>query len=252
MDSDNVSGHPRIYGPVATVLLTVGVFLVAQIVSGLLLSIIPIARGWDEARVTEWLENDVLAIASYLMLSAIVTVWMLSVLLKRRGASLRTLGLNKLQVKYVGYALGGFAVYFLLFIVGRILAKAIAPGLDVDQEQDIGFKPGIRGPGLGLVFACLVILPPLTEEIVMRGFLYGGLRGRLSVPVATLITSLIFGLAHLGGAKEGVIWIAALDTFILSLVLCHLREKTGSLWPPIGVHMIKNALAFTVLFIVSR
>jgi len=53
----------------------------------------------------------------------------------------------------------------------------------------------------------------------------------------------------LSGSGEPLLWIAALDTFILSFVLIYLKEKTGSLWPPIGLHMLKNSLAFISIFI---
>jgi membrane protease YdiL (CAAX protease family) len=33
------------------------------------------------------------------------------------------------------------------------------------------------------------------------------------------------------------------------MVLAYLREKTGSLWPPIGLHALKNFVAFMALFV---
>ena len=39
-----------------------------------------------------------------------------------------------------------------------------------------------------------------------------------------------------------------LDTFILSLVLIYLREKTGGLWASITLHAFKNGVAFVALF----
>ena len=144
--------------------------------------------------------------------------------------------------------LGGFAAYFVLYIVGLVIAKALVPSLNLEQEQEIGFSTNTQGAALLPVFISLVILPPITEEIVARGFLFGGLRTKLPFAVAATITSVLFAAAHLGEASEGLLWIAAVDTFILSLVLCYLREKTGSLWPSIGVHALKNGLAFIVLF----
>lgn len=246
------NGTKRLYGPVAAVLCTIGIYLAAQIIAGIVIAIVPLIQGWEEAQVADWLENNPLAISSYMAIVALASLVMLSILLKRRGGNFRALGLNTLQLKYTGYALSGFAAYFVLYILASTLIKALVPGYNPDQEQDTGFKAGIKGPALMLAFVCLVILPPLVEEIVMRGFLYGGLRTKLSMYWSTLITSFIFGVAHLGGGKEGILWVAAVDTFILSIVLCYLREKTGSLWPSIGVHMIKNALAFTVLFIITR
>jgi membrane protease YdiL (CAAX protease family) len=60
--------------------------------------------------------------------------------------------------------------------------------------------------------------------------------------LAILITSTLFGLIH--GA-----WNVGIDTFALSIVLCVVRLKTGSLWASILIHMTKNAIAFYLLFI---
>lgn len=245
------SDQPRLYGPLASVLLTVFLFLGSQITAGLLLGLLPLLQGWDTAKTANWLNHNTWAMGSYMILAAAVTLSGLHFLLKRRGLHFRALGLNTFQVKYLGYAAGGFIGYFLLNILVRMFVAAFTT-INIDQEQDVGFQPGAHNSLLILVFACLVILPALAEEIVMRGFLFGGLRARLPFLQAAFITSVIFGAAHLAGAKEGLLWIGAIDTFVLSLVLCYLREKTGSLWPGIGVHMIKNALAFTVLFIVMN
>ena len=65
----------------------------------------------------------------------------------------------------------------------------------------------------------------------------------------TLVTSVIFGALHTLTGKDGLLWIAAIDTFALSLVLCYLREKTGNLYASMGVHAIKNGIAFLALFV---
>ncbi len=136
----------------------------------------------------------------------------------------------------------------VLYIAVLIAAKTLVPSLDIEKEQDIGFDRSIKGLSLLPAFITLVIIPPITEEIVARGFLFGGLRTKLPFISSAIITSAMFAAAHIGGAKEGLLWVAAVDTFILSLILCYLREKTGSLWPPIVVHMLKNGLAFFILF----
>jgi hypothetical protein len=87
----------------------------------------------------------------------------------------------------------------------------------------------------------------------MRGFLFSSLKRGMTVVVAAIVTSSIFAIAHLQfGSDAPLLWLAAIDTFVLSLVLCYLRQKTGSLWPCIGLHMIKNGLAFTVLFLIPE
>ena len=91
-------------------------------------------------------------------------------------------------------------------------------------------------------------LPPIGEETLMRGYLYSGLRSRLHFWPALLITSLLFGVAHLSTGVSGPLWAAAVDTFILSAVLVYLREKTGALYAPIMLHGLNNLVAFFAHF----
>jgi hypothetical protein len=85
---------------------------------------------------------------------------------------------------------------------------------------------------------------------MVRGFLYSSLKKALPVVWAVVLTSGIFAIAHLsGGGATGPLYIAALDTFVLSLVLIYLREKTGGLWASITLHAIKNGIAFMALFV---
>ena len=85
---------------------------------------------------------------------------------------------------------------------------------------------------------------------MVRGFLFTGLTQKMNVVLAAIVTSIIFAAAHLQwGSGAPLLWAAAADTFTLSMVLVWLRHKTGSLWPGIGVHFIKNGIAFLALFV---
>jgi membrane protease YdiL (CAAX protease family) len=151
----------------------------------------------------------------------------------------------------IGYALAGFGAYFIIYalLVFNIMSQ-LFPQIDTDQKQELGFSTSLAGPELIFVFFSLVILPPLVEELLVRGFLYTGLRSKLPVIYAAVITSIVFAAAHLQwGSGNALLWTAAADTFVLSMVLIWLRQKTGSLWPGIGAHFIKNGIAFLALFI---
>jgi membrane protease YdiL (CAAX protease family) len=76
------------------------------------------------------------------------------------------------------------------------------------------------------------------------------LKKGLNVFWACAITSSLFAIAHLQvGSGEPLLWSAAVDTFVLSLILIYLREKTGSLWTSVGLHSLKNFIAFLGLFV---
>ena len=93
-----------------------------------------------------------------------------------------------------------------------------------------------------MAFLTLVVIAPVAEETIFRGYLLGKLRKFVPVWLAILATSVLFGAVH--GA-----WNLAIDTFALSVVMSLLRQNTGSLWASILLHMTKNGIAFYILFI---
>ena len=79
-----------------------------------------------------------------------------------------------------------FAVLFSVFIV-------------TPEQEDIGEELGIGDENLAVaVIAVLLIvaLAPVSEELFFRGFVYGGLRSKLSFWPALVIAGLIFGSIH--------------------------------------------------------
>lgn len=141
----------------------------------------------------------------------------------------------------IGLAPVGFIIYFIASGLLVYLASQII-GFDMSQAQDTGFHRLSQIYEYALAFVTLIVIAPLAEEILFRGFLYGKLRKRLPVWVAVLVTSLLFGVVH--GQ-----WNVGVDVFALSLVLCGLRETTGSIWAGVLLHMLKNSVAFFIVFI---
>ena len=155
----------------------------------------------------------------------------------------KLLGVNlPLRLRDIGLAAVAFVVYVSLALWAMELVSILLPSLNLDQPQDIGIKTLNSGYGFALAFVTFVVLAPLAEELLFRGYLFGNLRRILPFGVAALITSALFGFIHFQ-------WNVGIDVFILSLVLCYLREKTQRLWPSVVLHMGKNFLAFATLFI---
>lgn len=205
---------------------------------------------WGDVAARHWLNGAVSAQFVYIVLVEFLTVGAIVGFMRARHTSVRAIGLNKPNLGHIGLALLGFGAYFLLYIAAAALASVLVPSLDFEQKQQLGFDAARSTTDLVLTAISLVVLPPLAEEIVFRGFLYSGLRRRFRVWPAALITSLLFGMGHLQFASgEPLLWVAMLDTCVLSLVLCYVRERGGSLWPGIFIHATKNAVAFSALFL---
>ncbi|HET7059761.1 MAG TPA: CPBP family intramembrane glutamic endopeptidase [Candidatus Saccharimonadales bacterium] len=250
-DSSN-SRVPRVpWNPWLGVLFVVVIYYVAEIVGGLVVSAYPYLHHWSHSRAVDWLTNSTIAQFIYILLAEGVILGALYFFLKGYRSSFKTIGLKRPRWRDAAYGLMAVPAYYLFYLLSVGVVTHFVPGLNVDQSQQIGFTDVQGALALVLTFISLVVLPPLTEEIMVRGFLYSSLKKGLPTLAAVLGTSLIFAAAHLPeGGAAGPLYIAALDTFILSLVLIYLREKTGGLWASITLHAIKNGIAFVSLFII--
>lgn len=238
------------WGPVAAIIVVFAIYLLSQAIAIILLSIYPGLRHWSTAEAKNWLSNSNYAQFVLTVLVESIALGMLALFLRYRKTNFRSLGLkDHPRLTDLGYMLIGLGIYLFTYYVFVIVVQRIVPSLNVNQKQDLGFSTSTTGNQLWLVFISLVILPPIIEEILFRGFLYTGLRTKLHKITAAVITSAIFASLHLIEGTSGILWIAGLDTFILSLVLVYLREKTDKLWAPMGLHMTKNFLAFATLFL---
>jgi membrane protease YdiL (CAAX protease family) len=233
--------------PLASIVAIIVVFFVSQIGAGVIISLYPSLKNWTAEQGTDWLQTSVFAQFIYILLAETFAVWLVTWLLRRARVGLQGIGLKRPAWRDIVYALAGYGVYFLSYIV-IILVAGHFSNLNVDQQQQIGFD-GALGSQLYLVFISLVVLPPIAEEIMFRGFLFSSLRRKFRLRYAVILTSILFGIAHLQfGSGAPLLWVAAIDTFVLSCVLCTLREKTGSLWASIMLHALKNSIAFIALF----
>jgi membrane protease YdiL (CAAX protease family) len=239
------------WGPVSAILVAVATYVGASIVSGLLLDWYASSQHWSTARANDWLSNSILAQFLYVLITEGITIGAVLFFLHTKHAGLRVLGWMRFKIRDLGYAFGGAFVYYALYFVALAILLHITH-INADQKQNIGFQNVVGTGQLLMTFASLVALPPLVEETVFRGFLFGGLKTKFPVKIAAVFTSILFAAPHLlEGGGSGPLWVAGVDTFVLSIVLCYLREKTGSLWAGMLVHMLKNGIAFYSLFIVA-
>lgn len=183
------------------------------------------------------------------VLAAVVYVLTLGILiglpwwLKRRRTSRQDIGLTGLPTWLdLGLGPAGFVVYLLASAAVVALVSALVPAFDSTQAQETGFEGLTMQYEYLLAFATLVVLAPIAEEILFRGYLYGKLRKNIPLLPAIIVTSLLFGFVHFQ-------WNVGVDVFVLSVVACILREITGTIWAGILLHMIKNGVAFYFLFI---
>jgi len=90
----------------------------------------------------------------------------------------------------------------------------------------------------------IVVLAPVFEELLFRGFLFKGLReSKAGKWGAIIITSVIFAIIHI---------INVVPILILGLLFGLAREKTGTVYVPITMHVLNNFVALLLLMMFVR
>lgn len=174
---------------------------------------------------------------------AILIVLGLPWLARRRPTTKVELGLQRLPTWIdIAWVPAGAVAYIALTALVAAFAAAFMPFVDYNQAQDTGFAGISGGLEYVLAFVSLVVVAPVAEEVLFRGYLFGKLQKYAPVWLAVVITSLLFAAVHFQ-------WNVGLDVFALSIVMCLARIISGSLWPSILIHMLKNGTAFYFLFI---
>lgn len=242
--------HGVTWGPISAVFISILAFVSGFLLAGALIYFVANIFGHASEQTETWL-SSVSGQFVYVLLAEGLIVACVAWFLHFRKTTLRALGYRrKPQLSDAGLAVIAFVTYFIVLVVATALAGNLL-GIDTAQKQELGFDDvaGLREKLMA--FVSLVVLPPLVEETLFRGFLYTGLRKKFPFVVTTVVVSVLFATLHLfgGSSGEGLLWIAGIDTLLLSLALCYLREKTGNLWAPIMVHALKNSLAFLLLYV---
>jgi membrane protease YdiL (CAAX protease family) len=175
----------------------------------------------------------------------------LALLWFRRGLTPRDAGLTRAgkplgYLVGVGLLLGGFSS----FLIGMVFAvHAVVPlgeGLTGWQELRLATRDTAFYVEL---LATSIIIPPLVEEIMARGYMrlrlvesYGRIGG-------VILTGLVFALAH-GKfiSTDPLLAIFMIVLIVSSISWAYIAQTTGSLIPPMIAHAITNTFATVVLF----
>lgn len=175
------------------------------------------------------------------------------VLIWRKRASKKTLGITRLP-SWSDIGLGVLSVlpYYLVSAAVLYLGIEVLQVIDPTVGQQVGFENLTLRIEYLVAFVTLVVMAPLAEELLFRGYFLGRLQEKTGKWLAVIITAVAFGLIHVPGVTDsGIVlqWGAAADTFAMGLVAGSLRVLSGSIWAGVLLHSIKNGIAFYFLFV---
>jgi hypothetical protein len=179
--------------------------------------------------------GDGVAVTLIILVSTPVQLLLLAAFAQRRGGNfLAYLGLTLPRRSEVIFGVG---VTVALIIAGNILSWLLGNNIVTTFQSDIFRTANAAGwLPLLLLWLAVVVVTPIGEETLFRGFLY---RGWLQSPrdawVVILVTALCWALIHLQYD-----WYVTGQIFAFGLVLGWMRWATGSTILTIMLHALIN------------
>lgn len=204
--------------------------VVILLVYGALVSVV--TGGWSDAYTEGGLTLIYLAFG--------IAGWQFA--LRRRGATWQDAGFRKPSRRAV--------IAIVPAYVGLVLVEG---AVALASEGLFGSSPGLEtqlqipADSISLAEKLVLLLgavvaAPLVEEFLFRGLLYRYMRSRVRVPLAVVLTSLVFAVLH---GFLGLIPILVVFGVMMALLV----ERYKTLVPSIVLHALNNGVALTVFFL---
>ncbi|GGE75014.1 CPBP family intramembrane glutamic endopeptidase [Priestia taiwanensis] len=138
-------------------------------------------------------------------------------------------------------------VMLMLFSAGVVLLQAyglayLLPDYVMASLEGENFENKEHPFMMLFDFLLIVILAPIVEEVIFRGFLLHRLSYKFGMVKAVIISSVLFGLFHFN----------LFGSITFALVCAILYIKTKNLLVPILAHMLNNFLAFMFAVIAEK
>jgi membrane protease YdiL (CAAX protease family) len=164
------------------------------------------------------------------MIAVPISVYLTRHLIDRR--SFVSLGfewnLQAIKDIWVGFWISGMmmAVIFLIEIAAGWLEYQ-GPGWEGESAVDFLFAL--------LIWGGIFLAVGFYEELYSRGYRLQNIEEGVNLPIAVLLSSILFGLEHLNNPNAW--WATWVGITIAGLFLAYAYLRTRQLWLPIGLHI---------------
>jgi len=159
---------------------------------------------------------------------------------RKYGSTWKDFGYKRINFNHCLKLIGaGLLIYFTIASFLSELQKAYhfeIPGFGEQESHIPLFGDHLGGLILGGII--MIGVAPIVEETFFRGYLHQLIRKYRGTRWATILSAAIFALFHM----ELQVFI---PLFILGVLFSLLVERSKSIWPAVGFHMLNNSIAFT-------
>lgn len=137
----------------------------------------------------------------------------------------------------------GFLFAGWLLAIGVQLTSALAP-----PKQKLPLDQLFSGPAAAYTLAVFgVLIAPLVEEIVFRGFIFAILEKAWGAAVAVIGSGLLFGVIHVPQLWGG--WLQIVLLAGVGIIFSLVRARTGSIVPSWLMHACYNLTIFIYFYL---
>jgi membrane protease YdiL (CAAX protease family) len=184
------------------------------------------------------LSKPVFAVGSMVLLYALALLFLYVSLSVLPGSPFwRTLGWRKITKPNGGRPRSPWLFFFAgcgLSVLVFIVTAKMQPPEDVPIEELFRYKNTAI-----LFMAMAVLVAPLVEETIFRGYLYPLFAKYFGVGTGVLVTGVLFGLMH--GAQLGWTWNLVSVLITVGVIFTFVRARTGSVFSSFLLHLGYNS-----------
>jgi membrane protease YdiL (CAAX protease family) len=149
---------------------------------------------------------------------------------------------SHISVSFVSSILILFAMANLMYVYHKLLTMM---GIKIERPMIEAILKSSDSSSLWLMCLGIIVLAPISEELIFRRFIFGFLAPRCGFLTAMMITAGLFAAIHLS-----IYSLPAL--FLLGIGFQLIYLKFGSLYPAILMHAFNNAIAVTLLLLINK
>ena len=155
--------------------------------------------------------------------------------------------LSKQFWRFLGISLLGFVLYWATNLALSTLLNLLFPGHANINDTTVS---ALAGSNLLIMALGTVVLVPLTEEVLFRGVVFGSFPGKhkaLAYILSTALFCLVHVLGYVGSYPAGTLILCFIQYIPAGLCLAWAYDASGSIFSPVLIHTVVNALGILSL-----
>ncbi|MDR7102595.1 CPBP family intramembrane glutamic endopeptidase [Croceicoccus sp. BE223] len=162
---------------------------------------------------------------------------------RSRAATLAMVWNSRVTSIALGIAVGGAMVWGIANLVRPLVERWLGKGVDVSGLEQVAGNPLVFAITLAVALGSAVL-----EEVIFRGYVVGWgaqVFGKGFAPWLMLLSSAVFGWAHMGYGASGAV-VTGFAGFVLGVLYLLCDRKV---LPCIAAHMTFNAVGSVALYL---